>query len=43
MTEIMNEDELYNWMQEQKQNYKKGLLSEEQIEKLESLNGWTWK
>ena len=33
---------LYNWLQEQKKEYKKGNLSKEQIDKLESLKGWTW-
>jgi len=39
---IMEEEELYHWMQEQKENYKKGILTDEQIKKLESLSGWSW-
>lgn len=39
----MEEKELYNWMIKQKEEYKKGNLSKEQIEKLESLPNWTWK
>jgi len=37
------EQKLYDWMTEQKEKYKLGLLTEEQIEKLESLPNWTWK
>ena len=34
--------ELAQWIDEQRQAYKNGTLSQEQIEKLESVPGWTW-
>lgn len=39
---MLNEEKLYQWMQKQKEEYKKGNLTKEQIEKLESLPDWTW-
>ena len=30
------------WIDEQCQAYRDGMLSQEQIEKLESIPGWTW-
>lgn len=39
----MDEEKLYKWMMKQKEDYKKGNLTKEQIEKLESLPNWTWE
>ena len=30
------------WIEEQRQAYENGTLSQEQIEKLEGVPGWTW-
>lgn len=35
--------ELCLWIDEQKEAYRNGKLSKDQIEKLESLPNWTWK
>jgi hypothetical protein len=34
---------LYTWIHNQKQQYKKGLLSKRKIEQLESVTGWVWE
>jgi hypothetical protein len=34
--------ELLDWMNTQKRIYAEGSLSEDKIQKLESLPGWTW-
>lgn len=36
------EENLSIWVDEQRQAYKDGKLTPEQIQKLESINGWTW-
>lgn len=35
--------EMELWANEQRKDYKAGKLKPEQIKKLESLPGWTWK
>lgn len=39
----MNENELAIWVEEQKRAYRRGMLSKEQINKLESIPHWTWQ
>jgi hypothetical protein len=38
-----SKDEVTAWMWLQRQFYKCGLLTKEQIEKLEGIKGWTWE
>ena len=40
--ETQNGNRLGIWVQNQRSQYKKGKLSKEQIQKLESFDGWTW-
>lgn len=42
-TYVVNGLKLGVWVGSQRQKYKKGLLSQECIDRLESLNGWTWE
>ena len=39
---MTKEQKLYNWMQEQKKDYKAGKLNAEQISLLEALPNWSW-
>jgi len=39
---MVTENELYEWAEQQKKDYRLGRLTREQIDKLQSLPGWTW-